>query len=109
MPPLRPVIRRFSLPASHQLSPARSPVLLAAAVQPRETFSPSQPAACFSQSTTLRASSAHDKYDPPTGWLFGVKPGETYQKEGWEGLFYWGFCGTFVVATIAYAYKPDTS
>ncbi|KAK8053487.1 hypothetical protein PG996_012788, partial [Apiospora saccharicola] len=46
---------------------------------------------------------------PPSGWLFGVKPGEKYQKEGWETPFYYGFCGTFALAAIAYAFKPDTS
>jgi hypothetical protein len=40
--------------------------------------------------------------------LFGVKPGEKYEKEGWEGPIYWGFCGSMVVAVVAYAFKPDT-
>ncbi|KAF2451474.1 hypothetical protein P171DRAFT_492837 [Karstenula rhodostoma CBS 690.94] len=48
-------------------------------------------------------------YDPPSGWLFGVKPGEKYQKEGWEGVWYWGLYGSFAVAIVAYAFKPDTS
>ncbi|KAK3332062.1 ESSS subunit of NADH:ubiquinone oxidoreductase-domain-containing protein [Cercophora scortea] len=61
-------------------------------------------------STTPRAAAAHGpEYDPPTGWLFGVKPGEKYQNEGWEGPFFYGFCGSLVVFTIAYAFKPDTS
>jgi len=46
--------------------------------------------------------------DPPTGWLFGVKPGEQYQKEGWEGVWYWGFFGSLAFAVVAYAFKPDT-
>ncbi|KAF1993382.1 hypothetical protein P154DRAFT_382205, partial [Amniculicola lignicola CBS 123094] len=50
-----------------------------------------------------------DRYDPPTGDLFGVKPGEKYEKEGWESLWYWGVFGGFGVATVAYAFKPDTS
>ncbi|KAJ4301806.1 hypothetical protein N0V90_003900 [Kalmusia sp. IMI 367209] len=61
----------------------------------------------FSQSQTTR--SGHGpSYDPPSGWLFGVKPGEKYQKEGWEGLVL-GFYGSFAVAVVAYAFKPDTS
>ncbi|KAK3682525.1 ESSS subunit of NADH:ubiquinone oxidoreductase-domain-containing protein [Podospora appendiculata] len=61
-------------------------------------------------STTPRAAGAHgSEFDPPTGWLFGVKPGEKYQNEGWEGPFFYGFCGSLVVFTIAYAFKPDTS
>lgn len=50
-----------------------------------------------------------DHYDPPGGWLWGLRPGEKYEKEGWEGLFYYGFYGSFVVAAVAYAFKPDTS
>ncbi|KAF2188321.1 hypothetical protein K469DRAFT_661034 [Zopfia rhizophila CBS 207.26] len=53
--------------------------------------------------------SAENHYDPPTGWLFGVKPGEKYEKEGWEGVWLWGFCGSLALAAVAYAYKPDTS
>ncbi|KAI7786037.1 hypothetical protein SLS64_008953 [Diaporthe eres] len=49
------------------------------------------------------------EYDPPTGWLFGVRPGEKAEKEGWEGLAYYGFCGSLVAFGIAYAFKPDTS
>lgn len=37
-----------------------------------------------------------------------MKPGEKYQKEGWEGVWYWGFYGSFAVAIVAYAFKPDT-
>jgi hypothetical protein len=50
-----------------------------------------------------------DHYDPPGGWLWGLRPGEKYEKEGWEGLFYYGFYGSFVVAAVAYAFKPDTT
>ncbi|KAK0742477.1 ESSS subunit of NADH:ubiquinone oxidoreductase, partial [Apiosordaria backusii] len=45
----------------------------------------------------------------PTGWLFGVKPGEKYVNEGWENLYFYGFLGSFVVFGVAYAWKPDTS
>lgn len=52
----------------------------------------------------------HDShYDPPGGWLWGLRPGEQYEKEGWENLFIYGFMGSFVVAGVAYAFKPDTS
>lgn len=50
-----------------------------------------------------------DHYDPPGGWLWGLRPGEKYEKEGWENLFYYGFYGSFAVAAVAYAFKPDTS
>jgi len=48
-------------------------------------------------------------YDPPTGWLWGIKPGEKYEKEGWENVMIFGFCGGLGLAVIAYAFKPDTS
>lgn len=47
-------------------------------------------------------------YEPPHGWLWGVPPGEQYKKEGWEGVWYWGFYGSLVLTAIAYAWKPDT-
>ena len=64
-------------------------------------------------STPLRkagdAHSAHeDHYDPPTGWLFGVKPGEKYENEGWEHIWYYGFCGSLLFGVVGYCYKPDT-
>ncbi|KAI0965300.1 ESSS subunit of NADH:ubiquinone oxidoreductase-domain-containing protein [Xylaria arbuscula] len=59
---------------------------------------------------SARTSASHGpQYDPPTGWLFGVKPGEKYQKEGWETPFFYGFCGSILLAGVAYGFKPDTS
>ncbi|KAK0707476.1 NADH:ubiquinone oxidoreductase 11.6kD subunit [Lasiosphaeris hirsuta] len=60
-------------------------------------------------SSTPRVSGGGAQYDPPTGWLFGVKPGEKYEKEGWENLFFYGFYGSLGVFAVAYAFKPDTS
>lgn len=42
-------------------------------------------------STAARAAGDHaheDHYDPPGGWLFGVKPGEKYENEGWENVWF---------------------
>lgn len=62
----------------------------------------------FSTRSNLRA--AHgDPYDPPTGYLFGVKPGQKYVKEGWENIWYYGFIGSLLAAGVAYIFKPDTS
>ncbi|CAL3968915.1 unnamed protein product [Diplocarpon coronariae] len=56
------------------------------------------------------ADHAHeDHFDPPSGWLFGVKPGEKAEKEGWEGIWVYGFFGSLGLAAVAYAFKPDTS
>ncbi|KAM7223985.1 putative nadh-ubiquinone oxidoreductase [Rhypophila decipiens] len=61
-------------------------------------------------STTQRVRGGHGpQYDPPTGWLWGVRPGEKYQKEGWEDIFFYGFYGGIGVFLVAYAFKPDTS
>jgi hypothetical protein len=61
-------------------------------------------------STTRAQRAGHGpSYDAPSGWLFGVKPGEKYQKEGWENLFFYGFCGSLAVFAVVYAFKPDTS
>ena len=49
-----------------------------------------------------------DHYDPPGGWLWGVRPGEKAEKEGWEP-FAWAFVGIWVVAVAAYTMKEDTS
>jgi hypothetical protein len=60
--------------------------------------------------TTARRSADHgDHYDPPTGWLFGVKPGEKAEKEGWENLWVYGFFGACAFGVVGYAVKPDTS
>ncbi|KAI9045676.1 uncharacterized protein KD926_006977 [Aspergillus affinis] len=63
----------------------------------------------FSTRSHLRAADHGDHYDPPTGWLFGVKPGQKYQKEGWETMWYYGFIGSLLAAGVAYVFKPDTS
>nr|OQO18524.1 hypothetical protein B0A51_12215 [Rachicladosporium sp. CCFEE 5018] len=49
------------------------------------------------------------QYDPPGGWLFGVKPGEKPEKEGWENVWYYGFFGSLAFGVVGYWYKPDTS
>ncbi|CAI7644968.1 unnamed protein product [Penicillium manginii] len=63
----------------------------------------------FSTQGALRGGDHGSHYDPPTGWLFGVRPGQKYEKEGWEGIWYYGFIGSFLVAGVAYVFKPDTS
>lgn len=84
--------------------------------QPRYLSSTARPLRAAHDPSHSHAGGSHsdhgdhgDPYDPPTGWLWGLRPGEKYEKEGWEGLFYYGFYGSFVVAAIAYAFKPDTS
>ncbi|KAH7312327.1 ESSS subunit of NADH:ubiquinone oxidoreductase-domain-containing protein [Stachybotrys elegans] len=47
-------------------------------------------------------------YDAPGGWLWGVKPGEKPEPEGWERPMYF-FFGGLILTGVALAYKPDTS
>ena len=78
-----------------------------AAARASNSLSTAAPRAMFS--TTPRVAGGHGpSYDQPTGWLFGVRPGEKYQKEGWEDIFFYGFYGSLAVFTVAYAFKPDT-
>ena len=63
----------------------------------------------FSTRSNLRAADHGDPYDPPSGYLFGVKPGQKYVKEGWENVWYYGFIGSLLAAGVAYIFKPDTS
>lgn len=41
--------------------------------------------------------------------MWGVPPGEKREREGWEIPFYVMYCGSLVVAVIAYTMKEDTS
>lgn len=62
-------------------------------------------------STAVRSAGDHaheDHYDPPGGWLFGVKPGEKYENEGWENVWFYGFWGSMLFGVVGYCYKPDT-
>ncbi|KAI5799943.1 NADH:ubiquinone oxidoreductase kd subunit [Geopyxis carbonaria] len=61
------------------------------------------------QTSTRTMASHSSHYDPPSGWFLGVRPGETPKKEGWEGIFIYGFFGSLAAAAVGYAYKPDTS
>jgi len=90
---------------------------------PRPTLVSRAAKSISTQPTTIRASRAfsstqpskaadhahEEHYDPPSGWLFGVKPGEKAEKEGWETIWVWGFFGSLGLGAVAYAFKPDTS
>lgn len=117
---LMPTMTSSLLHASRRLLPARAltplsppphtaignrlPLLLHPSPSLR-TFSTTTPTCSAAQSDDH----AHSQYDPPTGWLLGVPPGEKYQNEGWENSWIYGYWGTLLLATIAYIYKPDTS
>lgn len=95
MPPLRP---------THLARAAKS-------ITPATATSQRSATRAFSSTSAQKAADhAHeDHYDPPSGWLFGVKPGEKAEKEGWENIWVYGFFGSLGLAAVAYAFKPDTS
>ena len=62
----------------------------------------------FSQSLAKRGGGGGHHYDAPSGWLFGVKPGEKYEKEGWENVTFYVFIPMMVIFVGVYAFKPDT-
>jgi hypothetical protein len=99
-----------STPHNHTMPPAR---LLTTGLRASKSLvkPSSQTVRALSQSSAKRAADhAHeDHYDPPSGWLFGVKPGEKAEKEGWEGIWIYGFFGSLGLAVVGYAFKPDTS
>ncbi|KAH6678622.1 ESSS subunit of NADH:ubiquinone oxidoreductase [Halenospora varia] len=63
----------------------------------------------FSTGNRLRSGAHEEHFEPPSGWLFGVKPGEKAEKEGWENLWVYGFFGSLGLGVVGYAFKPDTS
>ncbi|EFX01067.1 NADH:ubiquinone oxidoreductase subunit [Grosmannia clavigera kw1407] len=67
--------------------------------------------AAFSSTAAGRSAGHHHEspYDAPTGWLFGVKPGDKYKNEGWEKPMFWGFCGSLVLFAAIVPFKPDSS
>ncbi|KAL8736240.1 MAG: hypothetical protein Q9166_000395 [cf. Caloplaca sp. 2 TL-2023] len=63
----------------------------------------------FSSTPPQQSDDAHSHYDPPSGWLWGIPPGEKKEKEGWENMWIYGFYGSLLVGVVGYIYKPDTS
>lgn len=82
----------------------------------RHTIAPLRAVRCVRQPTmrpfsvTARrqgGGGGESQFDAPGGWLWGIKPGEKPEPEGWEWPMYI-FCGSLVVAGVALAFKPDT-
>ncbi|KAI9892569.1 MAG: hypothetical protein M1814_001258 [Vezdaea aestivalis] len=59
--------------------------------------------------TTPTQKASHSQYDPPSGWLWGVPPGQKPEKEGWENMWFYGFWGAVGITACAYVFKPDSS
>ncbi|KEY69148.1 hypothetical protein S7711_04931 [Stachybotrys chartarum IBT 7711] len=71
-----------------------------------------QPMASRSLSVTARRHGGghgnESQFDAPGGWLWGIKPGEKPESEGWEWPMYI-FFGSLIATGVALAYKPDTT
>ncbi|KAK5110361.1 hypothetical protein LTR62_006069 [Meristemomyces frigidus] len=79
---------------------------------PNVTASRVQQQRPLSNTIARKAGDSHaheDHYDTPSGWLWGVKPGEKYENEGWENVWFYGFFGSLAFGLVGYCYKPDTS
>lgn len=62
-----------------------------------------------SSATRSAGDHAHEEhFDPPSGYLWGIKPGEKYENEGWEQVWFYGFFGSLLFGAVGYCYKPDT-
>ena len=106
MPPHRPLHITCLAPQLLQTSTRRlGPIYLQ---QQQRTHASTHPPDVSEHPSPDTAS--HDShFDPPSGWLFGVPPGEKYKEEGWEKTWVYGFWGSILFGVVAYAYKPDTS
>ncbi|KAH7275824.1 hypothetical protein FSOLCH5_005456 [Fusarium solani] len=86
--------------------------IIRAAVAPlraaRAVRYPRQPSRGFSVTARRRGGGGEHQFEPPTGWLWGVKPGEKAEPEGWEWPMYI-FLGSLVATGVALAFKPDTT
>jgi hypothetical protein len=111
MPALRPAPL---LRAANIISSSARPTVASTSIQAQAVTQLNQRggygARGFAATEVSRAEHAHeDHYDPPSGWLWGIKPGEKPEKEGWENVFIYGFFGSLIFGAVAYAFKPDTS
>jgi hypothetical protein len=49
----------------------------------------------------------HEEFNPNRGWLWGVKPGEKAEREGWEMPAAFGGVAIFF-CVVAMIFRPDT-
>ncbi|MCJ1273584.1 hypothetical protein MMC21_001377 [Puttea exsequens] len=105
MPPFRPLSRlsAFQQTSCKPFRSSKSPL-----IHPTRTLASTHPPE-VSEHPSPDTASHESHYDPPSGWLFGVPPGQKYEKEGWETTWVYGFWGSLLFGVVAYAYKPDTS
>ncbi|KAI7819985.1 ESSS subunit of NADH:ubiquinone oxidoreductase-domain-containing protein [Kickxella alabastrina] len=59
-------------------------------------------------SRLVRGGHGAPQFNEPGGYLFGRKPGEKYESEGWEVIWIGGFAIAFGMIAAGVYYKPDT-
>ncbi|ETN38288.1 uncharacterized protein HMPREF1541_06319 [Cyphellophora europaea CBS 101466] len=104
-----------ALPRTVRAASSRSPSSIVARAAGTPIRGATATSRALSTSNAQRAAASHDDhgheshYDPPGGWLWGVPPGEKREREGWEIPFFTMYCGSLVIAVVAYTMKEDTS
>ncbi|MCJ1357348.1 MAG: hypothetical protein MMC33_007344 [Icmadophila ericetorum] len=108
MPPPLPICPRALLSSTSTRALLRQP---SSKPQSHTALSPPSATRPFSSSTALKSGDGHEShYDPPSGWLWGIPPGEKPKKEGWETIWYWGFWGSLLVLGVGgWVYREDSS
>lgn len=87
---------------------ARSSTSFARAATATRTLSTTRPVRAAASHQDDHGHGHESHYDAPGGWLWGVRPGEKRQREGWEvGMAI--YCASIVIAVVAYTMKEDTS
>lgn len=98
-------------PEAAKNSPLEMAIIRHAGARLRAVRCVRQPATMRSLSVTARRQGGghgnESQFDPPSGWLWGIKPGEKPEAEGWEWPMYL-FGGSLLITGIALAFKPDT-
>ncbi|KAI9500818.1 hypothetical protein GGI25_006222 [Coemansia spiralis] len=56
----------------------------------------------------VRGGHGEQKFNEPGGYLFGRKPGEKYEREGWELIWHGGLGIAAVLIAVGQYYRPDT-
>ncbi|KAJ2556857.1 hypothetical protein EV175_001721 [Coemansia sp. RSA 1933] len=65
-------------------------------------------ASALASRSVVRGGHKKPEFNEPGGYLFGRKPGEKYEREGWE-ITWWGGCSiAAVLIFFGHRYKPDT-
>ncbi|KAJ2211294.1 hypothetical protein EV179_005604 [Coemansia sp. RSA 487] len=65
-------------------------------------------ASALANRRVVRGGHGEPEFNEPGGYLFGRRPGEKYEREGWEFIWYGGLGVSAVLIALGHWYKPDT-